>query len=325
MVQVTGRRPGMTDAEVTAIIHGIAEGFTRQVRSPILKTPKDAGLAFEDVTFPSEDGVPLEAWFIPRDGSDKLIIVNHPRGFNRYGCPSHLEPWRAIGAMGGNDFEVDFIPDLKLFNEAGYNVLTYDLRNHGHSGCGQGGMITSGRFESRDVIGSLAYARARSDLQRMTIGLFSRCMGCNATLFAMARRPELFREVRCLVGVQPVSVRAIMSGILDLLGVGAEHVERLGDQIRLVTSFGLDDLSPREAARSVEIPTLLYQVRDDVMTSPEDVAEMFRNLGTSQKAIFWIDGTTRRWDGYTYFARRPARILEWFETYMTANGSVVGG
>jgi AcrR family transcriptional regulator len=32
--------------------------------------------------------------------------------------------------------------------------------------------------------------------------------------------------------------------------------------------------------------------------------------------LFWIEGTTRRWDGYTYFQRQPDRILEWFARFM---------
>lgn len=98
------------------------------MRSPILSTPAAAGLQFEDVTFPSEDGVPLGAWFIPRAGSDKLIIVNHPKGFSRSGRPSHLDPWKSMFASSGNDFKVDFIPEYEILHEAGYDILTYDLR-----------------------------------------------------------------------------------------------------------------------------------------------------------------------------------------------------
>lgn len=298
------------------MIAGIAAGFRNQLRAPVLKTPGAAGLDFEEVTFPSEDGVPLEGWLIPRLGSDKLLIVNHPRGFNRYGFPSHLDPWRAVGAMGGNDFEVDFIPDLRILHDAGYNVLTYDLRNHGLSGSGNGGFVTSGRLESRDVVGSLIYARSRQDMQGMNIGLFSRCMGCNATIFAMARRREIFRDVRCLVGVQPVSPRAILSRILALAGLGPEYMTDLDTSLRLAIGFGLDDLTPAQAAAEVRLPTFLYQVRDDVMTLPSDVQEIFDNLGSVTKELFWIEGTTRRWDGYTYFAKQPQRMLAWFDRHM---------
>jgi len=165
MTQTNNERNATSEERTAQVLKGIADGFKSQLRSPILSTPADEGLEFESVTFPSQDGVPLEAWLIPKSGSDKLVIVNHPRGFNRYGSPSHLEPWKSMFSASGNDFEVSFIPDYRILHEAGYNVLTYDLRNHGHSGAGNGGIITSGNFEARDVIGSLIYAKTRRELR----------------------------------------------------------------------------------------------------------------------------------------------------------------
>ena len=51
---------------------------------------------YEEVTFQALDDVPLEGWFIPATGSQKLIIANHPMGFSRSGIPALLEPWRSI-------------------------------------------------------------------------------------------------------------------------------------------------------------------------------------------------------------------------------------
>ena len=65
--------------------------------------------------------------------------------------------------------------------DAGYNALTYDLRNFGHSGAANGGIASSGIFEARDVVGSLAYAGSGRDTRDMTIGLFSRCLGCSSS------------------------------------------------------------------------------------------------------------------------------------------------
>ena len=149
------KQPPMSEAQIQQTLKGIAEGLGHPMRSPLLETPADYDLEFESVSFPAQDGVPLEAWFIPCQGSSKLIIANHPMWFNRYGLPSHLEPWKSIGAAGGgNDFEVKLIPDYKILHEAGYNVLTYDLRNFGHSGAGNG-LGSAGIFEARDVVGSL--------------------------------------------------------------------------------------------------------------------------------------------------------------------------
>ncbi|XXZ57044.1 alpha/beta hydrolase [Sorangium sp. So ce341] len=310
------QQEAMTQAQIEKVLQTIADSFRVSLRSPILHSPAEHALTYEDVTFPSQDGVPLEGWFIPASGSDKIIIANHPRWFSRSGLPSHLEPWRSLGAATGNDFEVNFIPDYKILHDAGYNVLAYDLRNFGHSGAANGGIFTVGRFEARDVIGSLSYVRSRRDLRDMTIGLFSRCVGCNATMFAMTKHPEAFEGVRCMVAPQPLSCRVALERALARLGVPADCIDDLEARIRLHTSFKLDDFSPVPWAKSVMIPTLLYQVRDDLYTRPDDVQAMYDNIPIDEKKLFWIEGTTRRWDGYTYFAKDPSLMLEWFGTYM---------
>jgi hypothetical protein len=163
MTEVRGA-PAPTEEQIDQMLQRLADAFSRQRRSPILHSPSEQGLDYDDVTFPSGDGVPLEGWFIPAAGSNKLIIANHPLGFNRSGMPTHLEPWRSEWAPSGNGFEVDFVPDYKILHDAGYNVLAYDLRNHGHSGDANGGITSSGIFEARDVAGSLSHARGRQNV-----------------------------------------------------------------------------------------------------------------------------------------------------------------
>ena len=209
----------LSEAQITERLKGIAQGWAYPARSPLLRTPADEGLDYEDVTFHSQDGVPLEAWFIPRPGSDRLVIANHPMMFNRYGCPTHLEPWRHFGEATGNTFEVDYVADYRILHDAGYNVLTYDERNFGLSGTGNGGLNSGGRYQARDVIGSILYAQSRADLKHIGIGLFSRCNGANATLYAIHTQQRYFDEVRCMVLCQPLSIRSVMARALERLGL----------------------------------------------------------------------------------------------------------
>jgi uncharacterized protein len=304
------------DDRAAKLIDGMIAGYKQQPRSPILKTPASQGLDFEELSFPSEDGTPLEAWFIPKAGSDKLIVVNHPRYFSRYGFPSHLDPWKQMFAIGGNTFEIDFNPDFRILNEAGYNILAYDLRNLGHSGAANGGITTGGIYEARDVIGSLAYARSRPDLAKMRKALFSRCLGCNATIFAMARRPDAFEDISCMVGCQPLSPRRIMESVLALNGIPSHRIDDVEQGILLATSVPLDAMSPIFAAAKIQVPTFLYQVKNDALTRPADVQAIFDAIPTSDKDLFWIEGSTRRWDGYTYFQKDPSRMLAWFERFI---------
>jgi len=316
MAQADHDTKAMAEEQIEKVLTGIADAFKTQLRAPILRTPADVGLVFEEVTFPALDGVAVEAWFIPREGSNKLVIVNHPRGFNRYGQPAHLEPWKSMLAPAGNDIEIDFTLDYRILHDAGYNVLTYDLRHHGLSGIGNG-IVTSGRFESRDVVGAQRYVRSRDDLSTMAIGLFGRCLGCNSSMFALSFYPEEFREVRCLVGAQPLSPQYYYEGQLALSDVPADRIEDLDRLVKMATSFSFDQLSPREAARDVRLPTFIYQVHNDSTSKPIDVQTIFDNLAASEKQLFWIEETTRRWDGYGYFSRNPAPMLAWLERYMS--------
>jgi hypothetical protein len=305
-----------TDDQIDRILDAMADALVHQLRSPIMHTPSEQNLTYEDVTFPSLEGVPLEGWFIPADGSEKLIIANHPMGFSRSGIPAHLEPWRSIWSSSGNAFEVNFIPDYKILHDAGYNVLAYDLRNFGLSGAANGGIASSGIFESRDVVGSLRYVRDRRDTRDMTIGLFSRCLGCSSTFCAMTNDPRAFDGVRCLVGPQPVTMKIIMTRRLALSGIPADRILDLEQRLALRTSIGFGLRAPQEWAKHVCVPTFLYQVHDDVLTDPGDVQAMFDNIPLADKPLHWIRGTTARWDGYLEFQRRPEPALEWFEKHM---------
>jgi uncharacterized protein len=306
----------VTEEQIDHILQQMADSLGQLLRSPVLHKPSEEDLAYEDITFQAQDGVPLEGWFIPAEESNKLIIVNHPMGFSRSGTPTHLEPWRSVWKSSGNGFEVNLVPDFKILHDAGYSVLAYDLRNHGLSSTANGGVISNGIFDARDVLGSLKYARSRDDTRNMIIGLFSRCTGCNATFYAMNRDPKAFEGVRCLVGAQPVTTKTILERRMVLAGVPAGRIDDLEQRIRLRTSFGFAERAPREWAKAVRIPTFLYQVHDDVLTTPDDVQTMFDNMPVGDKRIQWIRGTTARWDGYLEFQRRPQPMLEWFKEHM---------
>lgn len=294
----------------------IADDFSVSARSPVLHTPAEHGLRFENVTFPSEDGTPLEGWFVPAAHADTIVVVNHPRFFSRSGLPAHLEPWRSTFAPTGNDVEVDLVPDIAILHDAGYHVLAYDLRNCGRSGAADGGVTTGGVFESRDVIGSLGHVRSRRDLRHVKIVLFSRCLGANATFFAMRRAPQAFADVRALVACQPLSPRMVLERRFERGGIPLDLMDELDSRIRQRTGFSLDDMSPVAAARSACVPTLVYQVHDDLMTRPCDVQAVFDAVPERDdlpKELFWIHGTTRRWDGYLHFQHDPAHVLGWLD------------
>ncbi len=294
-------------------IEQYAQLFAHGKRTPVLRRPDEVGLQYEEIFFPSLDGVPLEGWFIPAD-SDKLLVINHPMPCNRYGFPGHLAPFNLM--FGG--FEVNFLPELKHLHDAGYNIVTYDMRNHGLSGDGNGGIASIGVMESRDVVGSVRYIKGRSDLAAMRLGLYGRCMGANSTIIAMSKWPEEFSDVRALALLQPVSGRTFIErGAENLKLDVAKSVVRFDERIHELTGFHLDELAPQPYAPDVKVPTFHAQLRRDHLINTSDTQEIFDALGAAEKALFWIEGSDQRFYAYNYFGHvDPKPLLDWFDRHM---------
>ncbi|NTF89371.1 alpha/beta hydrolase [Agrobacterium rhizogenes] len=299
----------VTDAKTEEFINGMADLMAHSTRTPILRWPNEYGMDYEEIFFPAMDGVTIEGWFIPAD-SDRLLIFNHPMPCNRYGYPGHLDPWKNFGG-----FEANFLPEYKILHDAGYNIITYDMRNHGRSGAGSGGVNGHGVLEYRDVIGSLRYAKSRPDTKDMKTALYSRCLGANATIVGMHKHPEEFSHIKAMVALQPVTPAVFVQTAMENQKI-ANGVDLFDAAFHKRTGYHLIDVWPMEYAKSVTVPTLVAQVRNDFLTKPSNVQEIYDTLSSKDKKLFWIEGTDQRFEGYNYFGRNPQLVLDWFATHI---------
>lgn len=290
--------------------------IVRPLRSVLHKTPDDYGMTgWKDIYFPSDDGIPLEGWYIPAKGgeSDKLIIFNHALPMCRAGFPGHLgEPWSTYDAV-----EIDFVIQYKHLTDAGYNVLTYDIRNHGNSTAANGGLSGIGQWEWRDCVGVKTSVDTHPTLGKMKVGLYSQCMGGNSQYEAIARRPELFENVQCLCSPMVVSMAAIYSAMSEIQGV-SQYQELIDLELLKMGAFLAHEMTPHKAAPRVKMPVLMVQVLQDAWTrNPEDAQQTFDLLGSTEKELVWIEDTTKRFkDGYNYFGRHPEKVLAFFDKHM---------
>jgi dipeptidyl aminopeptidase/acylaminoacyl peptidase len=99
-------------------------------------SPADYGLAYDDVNFPSRDGLTLRGWFIPADPARGTVVFCH-------------------GHDGSMDPDVAYAP---WFHEAGFNVLMFNFRAHGHS---EGERVSMGYLERQDLLGAIDYLQGR--------------------------------------------------------------------------------------------------------------------------------------------------------------------
>lgn len=281
-------------------------------RSPVLRRPNELGMEYEDITFQSDDGLPLSGWYIPSKApSNKIVISNHFSPGNKYGYAGHIKPWKGAGG-----FEVNFLSRYKALVEAGYNVFAYDFRGHGMSTPGQGGAYNPKFFEYKDVIGSMDYINSRLDTKDMDVHLFSMCLGGNSTLAAMKKRPDLFKDVKSMMLLQPISGDALVRKLSKNMRLGQKGYDAFEKYYRELFGYSITDAAPIDDAKDVKIPTFVAQVRKDSFTyAEEDVQAVYDAIPVNDKKLYWIEGTTQRFKGYTYFSEHPEPMIEWYNKH----------
>jgi uncharacterized protein len=128
-----------------------------------------AGLA-EEIEFESlDDRMLIRGWFLPAvtDTPGPALVLCHGVWTGRREC----------------------LPMALRFREAGYSVLCFDFRAHGESG---GRFISLGHNETRDVLGAVAWLKARVEVvDPRRIGVLGFSMGAAATLQAAARSQDI--------------------------------------------------------------------------------------------------------------------------------------
>ncbi|MFO0866887.1 MAG: alpha/beta fold hydrolase [Gemmataceae bacterium] len=117
---------------------------------------------FEQVALTTDDGLRLQAWFIPaKEPSSRTVVLCHGLGTNR-------------------EF---FLPWIALADELDANVLMFDFRGHGDS---DGRTVTLGGNEKHDVRAAVDWVRTtKPEAGKQIVGL-GISMGSGALIFAGA-------------------------------------------------------------------------------------------------------------------------------------------
>jgi pimeloyl-ACP methyl ester carboxylesterase len=291
------------DVKRQVALRQMANFFEKVERNPVTRTPAESGLEYSDVTFKSLDDVNLSAWYIPCDGSDKLVVFNHFMVGNKAGAVPH-EDWGNVA--------VDFLPIYKHLVDAGYNVLTYDLRNHGESDVYNEGKLGLTTIEYQDVVASVRYAR--ENYPNKDIYLYSQCYGTISTIRAMYESPEDFINIKAYINLQPMEPTAFVEAVSKKFKIWEDdNLDIFENQLERKTGYTYADV--KIPAQSVKIPTLTVQVHDDWRITPESVEKIHNDIDNKDKKLLWIEGTDERLDGYNYFGDNPEEMIAWFDSH----------
>jgi len=113
-------------------------------------TPADWGLAYEEVSLTSADGIRLHGWYLPHDGSRRTLLFFHGNAGN-------------ISHRGES---------LRIFHRLGLNVLIIDYRGYGRS---EGRPSEAGLDQDGEA--AWHYLIKRRGLDAQDIVLFGRSLG----------------------------------------------------------------------------------------------------------------------------------------------------
>jgi len=126
---------------------------------------------YEDVRLPSrQEGITLAAWYIPGEPDAPAIIVTH--GVN--GCKCDPNVLTVAGMLHRN----------------GFNVLLYDMRNHGQSDI-DNGRTAVGNKEYQDTLGAWDWLITAKGFRPDRIGLYAESLGAATTLIAFSEEPRV--------------------------------------------------------------------------------------------------------------------------------------
>lgn len=126
-------------------------------------SPAEQNLSYEKVNFYSRDGVELKGWFLPAPERDKnrrrAVITVHGHSADRRAGARWFAP----------------------LHQAGFAVLTFDLRNYGKSA---GNFTSMGIYEKLDVQAAVDFLQQKKKLQH--IGVYGVSMGAVTSILTMA-------------------------------------------------------------------------------------------------------------------------------------------
>jgi pimeloyl-ACP methyl ester carboxylesterase len=297
---------------MTAVIAAyMARMIIRPPRQRLWATPDELGMAYEDVQFPARDGLRLSGWFIPArlEGEQRAkatLILVHGWPWNRLGTAAES----ILSDLPGSA-PVQLIHLALALHRRGYQLLMFDLRNHGLSAASA--PVTFGLREADDLLGALDYAAGRDDVAAERLGVIGFSMGANATLFTLPRT-EL---VQAAVVVQPMSPSVFANRYsLRIIGPLTKPVLALVKFLyRLAGGLSFSAMDPIFAAGgSGEMPVLFIQGNGDTWGSAKNVADMVAVSPTRVEPVY-IE-TFGRFGGYQYAIDHPEILDAFFSKYL---------
>ena len=278
-------------------------------RAPLDRTPADAGLEYEDASFPAADGVGLKGWFVPSGLPERgpAVVFVHGWMWNRLG--------NVAGQVKGlKDADVDFLPAIKGLHDAGFHVLTFDVRRHGESDRGGRRPISYGPIEARDYIGAVRYLRSRPDVDGERIGAIGCSMGGNIVIMGT---PEV-QPIKALLAIQPTRLAVFNANFMrDEVGPLGPLMTKPMELVYAAMGTprpGKHD--PAIAARTLGDTVVQYVQGTGDHWGEMGIVEEFSAVTPNTAGPVIKYESAGRYEGYGYISERVDEVVAFFKAHL---------
>jgi pimeloyl-ACP methyl ester carboxylesterase len=300
---------------IVGLVTAVAAYMTRMLVTPprqrLWANPADLGLPFEEVQFPARDGLRLSGWFIPATASEAepagTIVLVHGWPGNRLGSAAE----NVLTDLPGSE-PLSLLPLALALHRRGYQLLMFDLRNHGQSAAAP--PFTFGLREANDLLGAVDYLSGRKDVAEQNIGVIGFSAGANTLLYAVPRTDK----IQAAIAVQPTSPHVFASRYgRYLLGPLSKIAIPITEWFyQFAGGMPFDAVEPIfSAAGAGMTPVLFVQGTGDPWGSVDNVAQMAAATPRAEEPLL-IDSSDR-FGGYQYIIKHPEVVDAFFSKHMS--------
>jgi len=221
---------------------------------------KDLNFKYEEVSFPTTDGLMLRGWFFPADNPDAPAII--------------YAPATAHDQRSG-------ISLLAPFHEANYHVLLFSYRGHGLSDGDPFG-FTYGADESKDIDAAVAFLATEKGIDQ--IGVIGHSAGAVSAILSAARNPL----IGALVAASPYpSMEEIWNSNRPRYFPEALHELTL-NMVELRKQFSRQDVRPQDVISQITPrPILLLHSDGDRRITHKQAVALF-NAANEPKTLWLV-------------------------------------
>ena len=187
---------------LAVLVLGQAVAATNVPRTDVgTATPADRGMSYSDVEFTTADGAALSGWYVPSRAGAAVVLL-HGAGSTRSSVLDHAA----------------------VLGRAGYGVLLFDARGHGHSG---GRAMDFGWYGDADIAAAVTFLQAQPDVDDERIAAVGMSMGGEEAIGAAGGDPRIKAVVAEGATNRVAGDKSWLSGEYGWRGAVQEGVEGL--------------------------------------------------------------------------------------------------